>query len=249
MRLIANLLLIALVNAADAAPDGGRLYMAHCAACHGDKGDGGVGVPLALPTFLESVDDVFLHRTIRLGRPGRVMPAFTKLSAAQIDAIVGHIRGWSGKPAPAFPASPIKGNAQQGKLLYATHCATCHGADGEGGKGTGVTFSRKRDLPIIAPALNNPGFLAAASDSMIRHTLEFGRKGTPMRSFLAEGLTETDIDDLVSHVRSFAVHAEAKTTPPVHTEKVIIAESPYTLEETAENLKQSIISQNLRLPS
>ena len=37
------------------------------------------------------------------------------------------------------------------------------------------------------------------------------------------------------------------TTPPETIEKVIIAESPYTLEETIENLKQSIISQNFTL--
>ncbi len=249
MRLITGLLMAGLVSTAAAAPDGGQLYRAHCAACHGDKGDGGVGVPLALPAFLESVDDAFLHRTIRLGRPGRVMPAFPRLSEAQINAIVGHIRGWAGKPAPEFSATPVKGNAQKGKALYAAYCADCHGTDGEGGKGTGVTFSRKRDLPIIAPALNNPGFQAAASDAMIRHTLLHGREGTPMRSFLAKGLAESEIDDLVSHVRSLAVHAEAKTTPPITTEKVIIAESPYTLEETIENLKQSIISQNLRLPN
>ena len=195
-----------LVSAAVAAPDGSQLFRTHCAVCHGDKGDGGVGVPLALPAFLESVDDAFLHRTIRLGRPGRVMPAFTKLSDAQIEAIVSHIRGWSGKPAPEFSDAPVKGDPQKGKTLYASYCASCHGANGEGGKGTGVTFSRKRDLPIIAPALNNPGFLAAASDAMIQHTLLFGREGTPMRSFLVQGLTETDIDNLVSHVRSFAQH-------------------------------------------
>ena len=82
--------------------------------------------------------------------------------------------------------------------------------EGEGGKGTGVTFSRRRDLPIIAPALNNPGFLAAASDEMIRHTLVYGREGTPMRSFLVQGLSEQDIDDLVSYVRSFS--SESDTT-------------------------------------
>ena len=43
------------------------------------------------------------------------MPAFTKLSTAQIDAIVGHVRGWPGKPAPEFPASPVKGTAHKGK--------------------------------------------------------------------------------------------------------------------------------------
>jgi cytochrome c oxidase cbb3-type subunit 3 len=236
-----------LVSAAVGAPDGGQLFRAHCAACHGDKGDGGVGVPLALPAFLESVDDVFLHKTIRMGRPGRVMPAFTKLSDAQIDAIVSHIRDWSGKPAPEFPDAPVKGDPQTGKTLYASYCASCHGVDGEGGKGTGVTFSRKRDLPIIAPALNNPGFLTAASDAMIQHTLLYGREGTPMRSFLVQGLTETDIDNLVSYVRSFEKQAEVAATAPETIEKIIVAESPYTLEETVKNLEDAIVSQNFLL--
>jgi len=236
-----------LVSAVAGAPDGDQLFRAHCAACHGDKGDGGVGVPLALPAFLESVDDAFLHKTIRLGRPGRVMPAFLKLSDAQIDAIVSHIRGWSGKPAPEFSDAPVKGDPQKGKTLYISYCASCHGVHGEGGKGTGVTFSRKRDLPIIAPALNNPGFLTAASDAMIRHTLLYGRDGTPMRSFLVQGLTETDIDNLVSHVRSFTKQPEVAATTPGTIEKIIMAESPYTLEETVKNLEDAIVSQNFVL--
>jgi len=246
MRLIVGLLLMGFVSAAMGAPDGGQLYRDNCAACHGDTGDGGVGVPLALPAFLESVDDSFLQRTIRMGRPGRVMPAFTKLSDAQINALVGHIRGWSGKPAPVFSDKPVKGDPKKGKTLFASYCAACHGANGEGGMGTGVTFSRKRDLPIIAPALNNPGFLAAASDSMIQHTLLFGREGTPMRSFLVQGLSETDIDNLVSYVRSFEKQIEA-AAPLKLVDKVIIAESPYTLEETVENVKDSIVSQNFLL--
>jgi cytochrome c oxidase cbb3-type subunit 3 len=248
MRLTLGILLIGLVSTVAGAPDGGQLFRTHCAACHGDKGDGGVGVPLALPAFLESVDNTFLHKTIRLGRPGRVMPAFTKLSDAQIDAIVSHIRGWSGKPAPEFSAAPVKGDPQKGKTLYASYCAGCHGVNGEGGKGTGVTFSRKRDLPIIAPALNNPGFLTAASDAMIQHTLLYGREGTPMRSFLVQGLTETDIDHLVSYVRSFDKQPEVvATTPPKTIDKVIVAESPYTLEETVKNLEDAIVSQNFLL--
>lgn len=68
-------------------------------------------------------------------------------------------------------------------------------ANGECGQGTGVTFYRKRELPIIAPALNNPGFLAAATDNMIKDTLIFGRESTPMTSPLVDGLSEEDIDD------------------------------------------------------
>ncbi|MDH3560622.1 MAG: c-type cytochrome [Gammaproteobacteria bacterium] len=248
MRLIILVFLSSVGVAALAAPDGEQLYTRHCATCHGDKGGGGVGVPLALPTFLESADDDFLRKTVRHGRPGRVMPAFPKFSDAQLDALVGYIRAWSGKPAPRFVATPVKADPVHGKALFATYCAACHGANGEGGKGTGVTFSRRRDLPIIAPALNNTGFLKAATDEMIRHTLLYGRIGTPMRSFLEQGLSEEDISDLVAYVRSFEKQAgDSKPARVVPEEKIIIVESPYTLEETVENLKNAIVSQNFLL--
>jgi cytochrome c oxidase cbb3-type subunit 3 len=228
-------------------PKGGELYSAHCAACHGDTGGGGVGVPLSLPSFLDSVDNQFLRISIRHGRPGRVMPAFSQLSDAQLDAIVRFIRGWSKKPAPVFSDKPVQGDAQHGKQLFASYCAACHGADGEGGRGTGVTFSRKRDLPVIAPALNNAGFLAAASDEMIRHTLQYGREGTPMRSFLVQGLSEQDLEDLVSYVRTFEQQPLPEKQLVTAAETIISAESSYTLEETIENLKNAIVSQNFVL--
>jgi mono/diheme cytochrome c family protein/uncharacterized protein (DUF302 family) len=247
MRLILIVILMLATSILQAAPDGSQLYATHCAVCHGDKGTGGVGIPLALPSFLESVDDAFLRKTIRHGRPGRVMPAFPALSVEQLNAVVGFIRGWSEKPAPVFSYETIKGNPVHGRELYVSYCAMCHGAEGLGGKGTGVTFSRRRDLPIIAPALNNPGFLAAASDEMIRHTLLYGREGTPMRSFLVQGLSELDINDLVSYVRSFSVEADTAKQAPATDAPVLVGESPYTLEETVENVRQSIISQNFQL--
>ena len=248
MRLIIGLLLLGLTTVVVGEPRGGELYAAHCAGCHGDTGGGGVGVPLSLPSFLDSVDDNFLHKTIRMGRPGRVMPAFRRLSDAQVDAIVSFVRGWSKKPAPEFSDKPVRGDTPHGKQLFAGYCAACHGANGEGGRGTGVTFSRKRELPIIAPALNNAGFLAAASDEMIRHTLQFGREDTPMRSFLVQGLSEQDIEDLVSYVRSFEKQLPASGKQVVTAaETTISAESAYTLEETVENLKDAIVSQNFIL--
>ncbi|MDH5446811.1 MAG: c-type cytochrome, partial [Gammaproteobacteria bacterium] len=36
---------------------GEKLYNRYCAACHGSEGNGGVGVPLALPAFQQAVDD------------------------------------------------------------------------------------------------------------------------------------------------------------------------------------------------
>lgn len=232
-------------SSAAAAPDGARLYSQHCEACHGQNGQGGVGVPLALPDFLAVADDTFLFKTIRNGRPGRVMPAFTALSDAQVTAIVRHIRSWAPKEPKRPPSYTVaKGNAERGKALYAKHCAACHGPGGEGGHGTGVTFSRPRDLPIIPPALNNPGFQAAASDSMIKATLISGRKGTPMASFLEQGLSMQDIDDIVAHVRTLAGHPSAA---PADISPIMEMESPYTLEETVTNIERAAVGRNFRI--
>ncbi len=230
------------------APHGDELYARHCSSCHGNDGKGGVGVPLALPSFIDSVSNEYLKKTIRHGRPGRIMPAFNSLSDAQVNAIVKHVRGWSDKPVPVEDTTVIKGNSEHGKELFASFCMQCHGEEGSGGKGTGVTFSRKRDLPIIAPALNNSGFLAAASDVMIRDTITFGREGTPMTSMLVAGLSENDIDDIVSYIRSFEkTAAELKQTLNENDSPVIIMDSPYGLDETVENLKQAITDQNFTL--
>lgn len=247
MPLIVGLFLFAVSLVAVAAPDGAALYASHCAACHGDKGSGGVGVPLSLPSFLDSVDDQFLVRTIRHGRPGRVMPAFIALSDAQVNAIVAFMRGWSKQPAPVYESTPVSGDVRHGKELFASHCAGCHGASGEGGTGTGVTLSRHRDQPIIAPALNNSGFLRAASDAMIKHTLQFGREGTPMRPYLEQGLTEQDVDDVVSYVRSLQDGIDGDAQDWSAESAIISVESPYTIEETIENLKQAITNQNFVL--
>lgn len=184
-----------------AAPDGARVYSKNCAVCHGENGTGGMGVPLALASFQSTIDDNYLRKTIRHGRPGRVMPAFVAfvaLSEEEIDAVVKHVRGWNKGAPRTFSTAPIRGDVSHGKQLFSKNCAACHGANGEGGKGTGVTFSRPRDLPIMAPALHNPGFLASVSDSMIKTVLIKGRAGTPMRSFLKAGLKEKDISTISS---------------------------------------------------
>lgn len=237
-----------LSSVAEAAPNGDRLYERHCSACHGLDGQGGVGIPLALPSFQAAVSDDFLFSTIRHGRPGRVMPSFKTLSDAQVRAIINHLRSWTPQQEPVKDEQQKQGygRPERGKELFAKYCAHCHGANGGGGHGTGVTFSRPRDLPIMPPALNNPGFLAAASDAMIKQTLMVGREGTPMMSFIMMGLQERDIDDIVSYVRSFADH-------PLHwkhdkdNEPTIRMESSYDLKTTVENIQRAAIGKNFRI--
>lgn len=230
-----------------AAPDGQRLYERNCAACHGVDGNGGVGVPLSLPDFQAQVSDEYLATTIRRGRPGRVMPAFSEFGDAEVEALVRHVRTLAPEAdPPAETDRPISGNVERGRSLFAQHCASCHGANGEGGQGTGVTFSRRRELPIMAPALNNPGFLAAASDRMIKATLMQGREGTPMDSFLEKGLSEADIDDIVAYVRSFAAEQASREEEPAEP-ATLVYESPYDLETTITNIERAVTGRNFRL--
>lgn len=222
------------------------LFDQHCAACHGLDGMGGVGIPLALPSFLDSVSDDYLRRTIRHGRPGRIMPAFKSISDSEVESIVGYVRGWSDKPALEEVSQVIIGDPKNGRKLFVEHCAKCHGEGGEGGKGTGVTFSRPRDLPIIPPALNNPGFLAAASNQMIKRVILNGRKGTPMTPFKGT-FNEQQVNDITLFIRSLdgtaqLPHAVSKDIP-----LVLRVESPYGFEETVKNVRNAAKAANFAI--
>ncbi len=250
MSLKTHFLITALVllasSSLQAKPNGDQLYTKYCSACHGQNGQGGVGVPLALPDFQYGVTNDYLEKTIRLGRPGRIMPAFTELSNNEVKAIIKYIRNWApGKPFK-YSNKKINGNIKHGKKIYLKSCAACHGAKGEGGEGTGVTFSRPRDLPVIAPALNNSGFLASAPDLMIKTVLMNGREGTPMLSFLKQGLSEKDIDDVVTYVRSFEKKTIAKKAKEV-INPIVSFESPHSLKETVAIIKRAVLGKNFRI--
>lgn len=82
---------------------GGRLYAAHCALCHGDKGQGGEGVALNNRRLLKSATDTYLVETIRRGRRDTTMQGFTTatvtrsaLAAVEIEAVVAFLRTWEG---------------------------------------------------------------------------------------------------------------------------------------------------------
>lgn len=238
-------LLIFISAHANTVESGADLYAHNCAACHGDAGNGGVGVPISLPGFLDNVSDEYLKKTIRLGRPGRVMPAFTHMSDRDVDAIARYVRAWSGKPAPQMKSANITGNKKNGEKLYKQYCVSCHGIEGKGGAGTGVTFSRARSLPIIAPALGNDGFLASASDSMIKDTIMSGRTGTPMDSYIEKGLSEIQINDVVSYIRS--LQGKHKTASTEVLPANLVYESDASMKETLVAIKKAIVGANFRV--
>lgn len=227
--------------------EGELLYQNKCSMCHGSEGGGSVGVPLNLPDFLKTTSNRYLYQTIRLGRPGRVMPSFQKLTEEQVHSIIRYIRSWTPEiKAPVYSSEPIVGDKKKGQQVYDAHCASCHREAGIGGKGTGVTFSRPRDAEIIAPAIGNTAFLASASDQMIKQIIMTGRDSTPMISAKVLGLTEQDVDNVVSYLRSLEKQQTTGTSTNKSGEPVLMYESSYSLEETIDNIREAALAYNFR---
>ena len=149
--------------------------------------------------FLRLVSDDFLRQQIRRGRPGRRMPAWGELEGGlrdeEIARLVTYIRDRGGIAfeGDAKPRRWIEGDAAEGKRLFASACARCHGERGEGKEG---------------PALNNRVFLDLATDTYLLKTIQSGRAGTSMAGFAASStvqgaLTDSEISSIVAFLRTW----------------------------------------------
>ena len=229
-----------------AAPDGEYLFAEHCAVCHQTEGRGGIGLPLDQGR-LSLISDAYLIDTIRLGRPGRLMPAFATLSDAQVDAIINYLRGHYQTAGRAYDTKPLGGDAGRGAAIYAENCAICHGIDGSGeGRGTGVTVSREREFAIMPPAITNPGFLAAAPDAMIATIIKEGRPSGIMPAFGNE-LDDAEVADVVAHVSELGKAAAARQPSRDRLELTLIVDSPYDFKTTVNNVRQALTGSNFRI--
>jgi cytochrome c oxidase cbb3-type subunit III len=175
---------------------GRALYQRYCATCHGIDGAGNVAEranALRSPSFLSTVSDEFLRQTIRYGRPATAMSGYHQsvggpLNDGEINALVKFIKQL-GTVEPVRLQAPPLGNANRGLAVYQAHCASCHGAKGEG---------------ITAPSLNDPLFLKMAGPAFIRYAIEHGREGTKMQGFHSV-LSAQQLDDVTAHVGSWAL--------------------------------------------
>ena len=172
-------------------------YQLYCALCHGEEGEGYAADSanaLNNPAFLATATDEFLRSSIVRGRPGTPMSAWGAelggpLDDAAVDRLVDYIRQWQVGPGTDVSGVVVEGEVARGKAQYGARCAGCHGPAGEGG---------------LFMSLNNPEFLAAASDGFIREAIASGRPGTAMKAY-ADELTEQAIDDLTVLIRSWQV--------------------------------------------
>ena len=246
-RKLAYLLLLLLTPLALAAPDGRALYETHCSACHQFEGSGGIGLPL-VKKKLDDVSDEYLFKSIRYGRPGRVMPAYQEMSDAQVNAIVLYMREQVGSTPKVYDPTPISGDLENGKLLFEEHCVKCHGDDGTGeGDGTGVTLSRERSFLVMPSSVANPGFLDSVTDQQMHHIISVGREDSDMPSYTKKGLSEAEINDLVVYVRELGEQVGGPV--PLDPDEPLshVTESPYDFDTTVDNLKRALVGANFRI--
>ena len=119
--------------------EGSALYLQSCAACHGPGGAGSTQGPPLIGVGAASAD--FMLRTGRmpLAAPGAPLvakdPAFDDV---QIKALVDYVASLGG--GPAIPDVQVTGaDPAQGRDLFITSCAACHGP-GAGGDSVGGGF-------------------------------------------------------------------------------------------------------------
>lgn len=175
----------------------GQLYQQYCALCHGEDRSGyraDHAPSLKSHSLLSTGYPRFMYTTIAYGRSNTAMEGYSTemggpLSREQIRMLLRWL--WEQEavePAALDHDAEISGDAARGAQLYAQHCATCHGEDGQG---------------ISAPSLGDQALLANASDAFLRYAIVNGRDGTPMVSFAGQ-FPEQDIDALVAFLRSQA---------------------------------------------
>ncbi|WP_305045414.1 c-type cytochrome [Geoalkalibacter sp.] len=86
-RSAAPLMAAAPVDAGAQRAAGEKLYAEHCAACHGAKGEGGIGPALNQADYQYGRERMQVIESIAQGRPGG-MPAYAnQFSATQIEAL------------------------------------------------------------------------------------------------------------------------------------------------------------------
>ena len=204
-----------------AAKQAGENYQRYCALCHGRDREGHVNdhaPSLRSKSLLESEFPV-LGEAISYGRQGTPMGGYLDEVGGPMtrQEIVDMLR-WLRKTAAVEPIDMgdhsldrTVGDAKRGAAVYGQHCASCHGAKGEGGTGT---------------ALGNAAMLALTPDSFLRHAIVHGRQGTPMPAF-GDLLSGTQIDDVTAFLRSrstgWTAGKRALRTPPALADSVINA--------------------------
>ncbi len=127
-------------------PSGATVFSGNCAGCHGASGGNLVGRNIATSRISAVVNG---------GTPG--MPGFaTKLSTAEVDAVVAYVAGKTAAGSTTTTAAASGSTVSNGAALFSSNCAGCHGSSG--GNLAGHSLS---DTDLASVVANGRGSMPA----------------------------------------------------------------------------------------
>jgi len=131
----------------EAIRSGMGLFRGRCADCHGMDAHG-VRAPDITQVWASGRTDDGLFKIVKGGIPGTEMPANPRIFDYEAWQILAYLRTLA---APA-PTDPPRGNAEKGKTVFGAMCASCHRANGAGGRLgpdlSRVGSARSRDMMV-----------------------------------------------------------------------------------------------------
>jgi cytochrome c oxidase cbb3-type subunit 3 len=151
--------------------EGGSLFRANCAPCHGLAArGGGRGPDLTSGRWIHGAADAAIFRTITQGVPGTEMPA-NAFEDSEIWAIIAYLRSLAPPRRPIGLGDPVNGR----KLFFGTAgCAQCHMVAGRGGL-LGPDLSRvgaSRSVSYLIESIREPD--KELSDGMLDPNNHYG---------------------------------------------------------------------------
>lgn len=237
-----------------ASPDldqGEALFERHCAACHGENGDGkGDAERYLLPKARDFTVGVFkfrstpsgspptdedLYRTVNNGIAGTSMPSFARLSRQELESVVAYVKSFSDifddedlvEP-PIEIATPPKSTPRSiaaGAVIYKEmKCTKCHGETGIGDGPSSDNLTNDWEQPIRPYDLTRGSVMmkGGATSHAIYRTFMTGLDGTPMPSYV-DDLTSDEGWSLVHYIQSLSNVDSVDESVLIKTPRTLVA--------------------------
>ena len=212
--------------------NGGRVYQANCAGCHGPEGDAVAGTNFGTGSLRRASSDDDLVRIIMGGIPGTAMPP-SNFSDGQAGTIVAYLRSMAAGTASFSKGASAPGDAGRGRAVFEGkgQCLTCHAVGGNGSR--------------MGPNLTDIGAVRRAAElerSILEPDAEIRPENRPVRAVTRRGAT---ISGTLLNQDSFSLQLLDATEGLVSVAKTDLREYALLYSSSMPSYRDKLSSQEL----
>jgi mono/diheme cytochrome c family protein len=219
---------------------GKNLYVAYCAGCHGENGDGaGKAAEYLYPQPRDFTRGLFKIRTtpsgslptdedllkvISQGMYGSGMSNFDFLTVEERKQIVQYIKSFSeafqyrqpDPPVEITPEPPLTSETvQAGRRIYEKmECGKCHGDKGQGDGPSARGLKDEWNVPILVKDFTTGVYKGGPTDKDLYLRFTTGMNGTPMPAYVGGLMSDQERWQLVHYVQSLRAEEPKLSAPP-----------------------------------